>query len=156
MKLSEYNERNSTIRWSTKLIKINLWCGDKNRKCAYRELGLLRTGGMQSIKWTAEGMVKRVFTPSIPWRKARVSCREYVGILLRVWFHKTRWHRGVYSDIYTVLDNGTLLYCCQGRFFYFTDTRIINKKKGGNAKHNPTTAMIIIIALMIKTVSFIT
>lgn len=31
-----------------------------------------------------------------------------------------------------------------------------SKKKGGNAKHNPTTAMIIIIALMIKTASFIT
>ena len=35
----------------------------------------------QIVKWTAEGAVKGE-NPSILRRKARVSCRGYVGILL--------------------------------------------------------------------------
>ena len=79
----------STVGWYFNWIKLNRWGGDKNKQGTYRELGLLRTDRMLFIKWTAEGMVKgmnlnrfRVFHDV----RAYVSCREYVSILLRVWF----------------------------------------------------------------------
>ncbi len=44
--------------------------------------GWLRAGRTQFVKWTMEGAVKGIL-PSILRRKAYVSCRGYVGILMR-------------------------------------------------------------------------
>lgn len=45
---------------------------------------MLRTGGKQVIKWTAEGAVNNDYPLSILQRQARVRCQGYDGILISV------------------------------------------------------------------------
>lgn len=52
---------------------------------------MLRTGRMLFIKWTTEGIVKRILGFRVFYdARACVSCREYVGILMRVWIPQSK------------------------------------------------------------------
>ncbi len=75
---------------------------------------MLRTGRTLFIKWTTEGIVKRIFGFRVFYdARACVSCREYVGILMRVWIPQSK----VAPRYKCILPSLTISDYCRGRFF---------------------------------------
>ena len=100
----------------------NRWSGDNSRRCAYREPGVLRTGSMQSVKWTTEGMVKEIawFCLSLVFHNVRHTLHAGNMIV----FHRVVWpaaepdtKQGGTAVRRTVLE-WTEYFCSFRDFFY--------------------------------------